>query len=146
MATLARKKTQLTVVRRKSPQIAKLKERLKSASRRARGQGGQVNKERTILTLAGAAGFAMLEKKGVRMPTVGGIDPAILIGAACVLAGPRYIGGKNGQRVQAIGDGVLSLAAARAVQRGGVKVSGTEIGYDDEVEVSGDDDDDLSTP
>lgn len=126
--------------RRRSIQIAKLKERLRAAGKRARGKGGSSDREKTLLTAVGAAGYAMLEKRGVRIPTVGGLDPALLIGAALSLAGPRYIGGKNGLRAQAVGDGVLALAAARAVTRGGVKVAG----YDDDDAVGGIDDDDLS--
>jgi hypothetical protein len=87
--------------------------------------------------MAGAGLFALAERKGVNIPSVGGLDPAILPGALLALVAPRYVGGKNGQRLQAAGDGVLALATARAIQRGGVKVSGVEIGADD-------DDDDLS--
>jgi hypothetical protein len=131
MAAHARPKLSL-VRRRPSPQIAKLKDRLAAASKRARGQGGQVQKERTLITAAAAGLFALAEKKGVNIPTVAGLDPAIVIGAAATLLGPRYIGGKNGQRLQAAGDGLLALAASRAVARGGVKVSGVEIGADDD--------------
>jgi hypothetical protein len=133
--TLARRtgRTSSAPPRRRSLQIAKLKERLKAAGKRARGKSGQSDREKTILTAAGAAAFAMLESKGISIPTVGGIDPALLIGAGLSLAGPRYIGGKNGLRAQAVGDGILALAAARAIQRGGVKVSGE----DDDLSVAG---------
>lgn len=137
MATLARRtisRPAPAAPKRRSLQIAKLKERLKAAGKRARGKSGQSDREKTILTAAGAAGFAMLESRGVAIPTVGGIDPALLVGAALSLAGPRYIGGKNGLRAQAVGDGILALAAARAVQRGGIKVGGVE---DDDLAVGG---------
>lgn len=82
--------------------------------------------------MAGAGLFALAERKGVNIPTIAGLDPAILPGAALSLLAPRYVGGKNGKRLQAAGDGLLALATARAVQRGGVKVSGVEIGADDD--------------
>lgn len=135
MATLARrtstssrpKTTSISVKRRPNPQIVKLQQRLASAAKRAKGKGtSRIDKERTLLTVAGPVAIAMLEKKGVQIPTVGGIDPTLLIGAGLSLLAPRYVAGVNGQRLQALGDGVLALAAARAVTRGGVKVGGVD--------------------
>lgn len=140
MATLARRSIAPAPRRRPNAQIAKLKERLKSAAKRARGQGGLADQERTLFTLGAAAALAAAEKKGVQIPTVAGVDPALLGGAVCALLLPRYVGGKNAKRVQAIGDGLLAVAAHRSVQRGSVKVAGTE--FDDDVAGIDDDDDD----
>jgi hypothetical protein len=139
MPALARRTIKsVAPVRRKNPQIAKLKERLAKAGKRARGRGGMVDKEKTVLTVAGAAAFAYAEKKGVAIPTVAGLDPALLIGCVAAFLGPRFLPGKNGQRAQAVGDGLLAFAAARAVQRGGVKVAGEGVGG---VEIGADEDD-----
>jgi hypothetical protein len=138
MAALARRN--LRVVRgprRASPQIAKLKERLKSASRRARAGGGSGGTDKTIFTLVGASLLAFAEAKKVELPTVAKIDPALLYGGIGALVLPRFVGGKNGARLQAVGDGLLAVAAHRSIKRGGIKVEGVEIGADD-------DDDDLS--
>jgi len=148
MATLARKRTSIAPRRRgPSPQLVKLKERLKTAAKRARGRSGASDKERTLLTVAGSVALALAAKKGINLPTVANIDPGILYGAAFSLVLPRYVGGKNGSRMQAVGDGMLAAAAARSFERGSVKVAGED---DDDlsvsgVEISGDgDDDDLT--
>ena len=138
MASLARRNLRVVKSRRPSPQIAKLKERLKSAARRARGHGGASGHDKTIFTLLGAGALAFAEKRNVKLPTVANIDPALVYGAIGALILPKYIGGQNGARVQAAGDGLLAVAAHRSMMRGGVKMSGVEIGADD------DDDDDIS--
>lgn len=111
---------------------------MSALSKRARASAS--NNEDLIVGVATAAAFSMAEKKGVRMPTVAGLDPALLYGMGLYVFAKKIAKGKNGDRVEAIGESLLTLAASRAVQRGGVKVAG-EDDDDDDLE---DDDDDLS--
>lgn len=128
-----RKRT--TVVRRSgpSPKLLKLQARLKNLGSRAGAKAAGV--ELRAITIGAPVAFAMAERKGVKLPSVMGLDPALLIGGALAVFGGKA-GGRNGKRLEAAGDGILAYAAARSAARGSVKVAGTEIigGVDDDDE------------
>lgn len=128
MAKTALARRQAPVRRGPSPKLAKLEARIKAAGASARRAA--TRQETTVLTLGGAAAFALMQKKAT-LPTVAGLDPALLYGAAAVALG-MSMKGKNGERLRSVGDGVLAVGIARAVDRGSVR------GADDEYE---DDDD-----
>jgi hypothetical protein len=129
-----RKRT--TVVRRSgpSPKLIKLQARLKNLGSRAGAKAAGV--ELRAITVGAPVAFALLERKGVKLPSPMGIDPALIIGGVLAVFGGKA-GGRNGKRMEAAGDGILAYAAARSAARGSVKVSGTEI-----TGGLGDDDDD----
>lgn len=123
-------------VRRKgpSPKMQKLQARVSSLSKRVReGASGHEH----AMFAVGAAGLFSLAEKKTTMPTVMGLDPALLFGAALYLGGPKVLKGSSGKKLEAAGEGLLALGAARSVARGGVRVAG-----DDEYALAGDDDDD----
>lgn len=117
-----------------SPKLVKLEARLKNATKRA-GAAAK-DKELGLISIGAAAGLAMLEKKGTKLPTVMGFDPAIVLGTVLFLGGPKLVSGKNGKRLEAAGEGLLAVGASRSIARGSIKVAGGEYPDDD------DDDDD----
>jgi hypothetical protein len=125
-----------TVVRRSgpSPKLLKLQARLKNLGGRA--AKGAAAMELKAITVGAPVAFTLLERRGTRIPSVMGIDPAIVLGAVLSLGGKRIAGGKNGARIEAAGDGLLAYGAARSAARGSIRVAG-EGGDDDD-----DDDDD----
>ncbi len=138
MATAVKKRNALALAPRRkagpSPKLAKLEARLKNATKRA-GAAAK-DKELGLISIGAAAGLAMLEKKGTKLPTVMGLDPALLIGGVLFLGGAKLVAGKNGKRIEAAGEGLLAVAANRSILRGSVKVAGVD---DDD---DGDDEDD----
>lgn len=135
----ARRKT--AIVQRRPitthPRFVALQTRVAAAGKRTRAVA-QKNED-TLLVLAGAAAPALITRfTGKSLPTVAGIDPALLIGGVLLVVGSR-MAGKNGARMKSLGTGMAAPAIARAVQTGTIKVSGDEdVGADDEI--SGDDD------
>lgn len=114
--------------------VLKLKNRLASVAKRA-SSAASAN-DHLLCSLGAAAALTYAEKKG-KIPSIMGLDPALVIGGVLYLGGRKLAGGKAGQRIEAAGEGLLAVATSRVVQRGSIKVSGTDIVGDD------DDDDDL---
>jgi hypothetical protein len=140
VATAARKRGAITVRRSgaSNAKVLKLQNRIASLSKRG---AKAVSKNDSLLCSVGAAaGLAMLEKRGTRLPAPMGLDPALVLGAAAYLLGSKVASGKTARRIEAAGEGLLAVAAARSVQRGSVKVAGDEIVADDEDELDDDDD------
>jgi hypothetical protein len=126
------------VVRRpvtQSPRYLKLVSRVKNGAKRTHQAAAR--NEQTLLVLAGAAAPALIQRfTGKPLPTVAGIDPAILFGGALIAFG-MYSPGKNGERMKSIGLGMAAPGISRAVATGTIKVSGDDDVGDDDV---GDDD------
>jgi hypothetical protein len=77
------------------------------------------------------------QEKGKAPPTVMGLDPYFVYGAALYLGGSKLAAGKNGARLEAAGEGMLATAAARAVTRGSLKIeqkTAVKGEYDDYVD------------
>jgi hypothetical protein len=120
-----------------NPKFVRLQARVANLAKRGRHHAAK--NENTLLVLGGAALPALVQRfSGRGLPTFAGIDPGILWGAA-LMGISTQVGGKNGERLMAIGTGVAAPAIARAVTTGTIKVSGDDdVGADDEI--SGDDD------
>lgn len=120
-----------------NPKYLRLQARVASLAKR--GHHAAKKHESTLLVLGGAALPALVQRfSGKQLPTFAGIDPGILWGAA-LMGISSQVGGRNGERLMALGTGVAAPAIARAVTTGTIKVSGDDdVGADDEI--SGDDD------
>lgn len=57
-----------------------------------------------------ALGFGYSERSGMKLPTVAGIEPAALYGAVGALVVPRFVGGKAGATIEAVGNTLLDIA------------------------------------
>lgn len=126
MARSASKSSAITVSR-PNPYKGKLlraEERLKAVAKRA--HSGMMEQEEAAIAIGAPLVLGLLEARGTRLPTVGGIDPAIVWGAALALLGPKALKGKNGKRIAAAGVGLLSSAARDSGKRGSLKVGEDE--------------------
>lgn len=112
--------------------LAKNTERLQAIARRTRA--GIAEQELSAITVGTPVAFAFAERNWA-IPTVMGLDPAVLYGGAMALIGLK-LAGKNGRRLLAAGCGLLASGARDSVKRGGIKVgedeiAGEEIGADE---------------
>lgn len=137
----AKRKTANAIARRpvtQNPKFVRLQARVANLAKRGRNHAAK--NENTLLVLGGAALPALVTRfTGRGLPSFAGIDPGIVWGAA-LMGISTQVGGKNGERLMALGTGVAAPAIARAVSTGTIKVSGDDdVGADDEI--SGSDDD-----
>jgi hypothetical protein len=105
-------------------QLQKLKDS-KTASRVATAAKREAQLQSNVIASAAAAyalGYA--KKNGMKLPTIGGIEPAILYGAILAYAGPKVAKGRNGQLVQAAGAGLLTVGAYQYARSGTTKLEG----------------------
>ena len=113
--------------------LSKATERLNALQRRARA--GFAEQEESAIAIGAPLLLGVLEGRGTRLPSVFGIDPAIVWGGALAVAGMKFMKGKNGRRLTAAGVGLLSSAARDSAKRGSIKVGeDEEVGaeeYDD---------------
>jgi hypothetical protein len=135
MASITKRAASLPVRRSgPSPKLVKVQTQLASLRKRA-ASTGRDNQE-MLAGVATAAAFATIEqkmfKKGEKLPTVMGLDPALVYGTVAYLFGKKLAAGKNGKLIEAAGSGLLSYAAGRSVYRGSVKVDSVK-GLDDDV-------------
>lgn len=103
-----------------------------------RGKQLVTKRENGLIGIGAGVGLGLLAKSGKKLPTIGNIDPNLLWGGALFLLGPELMKGKNGERIGAIGTGMLTVAGFQIPQRG-LRVAGAGAGADDN---SDDDDDD----
>lgn len=118
---------------RRAPSVSKskyeaLESRLVRAGQKTRAVASK--RENGIIAIGAGVALGVMAKKGKNLPTVGGIDPALLYGAALFIAGPELLKGKNGERLGALGQGMLTVAAFNVPQRG-IKVAGDDDDDDD---------------
>ena len=105
-----------------------------AAAGAARQRDAEVSAVLGALALGIAEGTNDAGQQRLTLPTVGGIDPALLYGGAAALlphALPRLGKGKMVRRLAAAGVGIFCVGVARSATRGGVKVSG-DPDYGDE--------------
>ncbi len=104
--------------RRPSPLIAKLRDKLRAAGRRARegGGGARGGMMRDVVAAAGAAGLGKLEQSGMLPARLGPIDSALVVGALGAFVAPRFVKGKVGQLVHDATLGALCVGAYRLGQ------------------------------
>lgn len=120
--------------RRRAAAVAR---RVAGVARRGARRVGAAAAQRDLEVSAalGALALGYAEKEGddgapnLKLPTIGGYDPALVWGGASVFLPhiiPGFGKGKMMRRVSAAGVGVLCVGIARSVARGSAKVSGEE--------------------
>lgn len=109
-----------------------IKEKAKSAGGRAKAIAKERTKH-TIWAVASAGALGLAEAKKVKLPTVGGLDPAALYG----LGAMGLHVATNNKAAGHIATGLLSVAAYKLAAK-----KGASVGGDDFDDLSGDDDDD----
>lgn len=109
---LARRRSHGVSVRRPSPLIAKLKDKLRSAQRRA-SSARSPKLMGDLVTAAGAAALGFAEAKAVVPGRVGPVDSALVIGGLGAFVAPRFVGGRTGALVHDLTLGVLCVGAYR---------------------------------
>lgn len=130
MAAIKKRGAAVVVRRGGGMTAAKAKELAREAGRRARQSAVRAAQKGTVLSLGGAAALAVAEQRGVALPTLGGIDPAVLYGAALAFGAPMALKGKSGAALASVGEGVLCVGLHRSIVRGSVKVEGDDdFGY-----------------
>ena len=101
-----------TNARRSNPLAGRLaKERARAAAIGRRTRAEAMKREEMILSLGSAALYGYAKKKAWNLPTIGGIEPTILYGLALGVGGPMISKDKNGRRLEAMGTGLLTIAA-----------------------------------
>lgn len=112
MASRLARRSHGVTVRRPSPLIGKLKEKLASAHKRARNAGGsKVMRDLTVLGGGAALGFA--EQKAVVPARIGPVDSALVIGGLGAFVLPRFVGGRIGTFVHDATLGVCTVGSYR---------------------------------
>lgn len=133
-SSVSKRGSSLQVRRGPSPKLVKVQTQLANLRKRAVSTAGQ--HAEVIAGVGATAAFVALEKslkeKKQSLPTVMGLDPALLYGATLYLFGRKLAGGKSGKLAESAGAGLLSYAAGRSMYRGSVKVSGYESPSDDD--------------
>jgi len=109
-----------------------------------------VKRDEMLLSLGGAAAYGYARKKSWNLPTLGGIDPAVLYGLVLAIGVPMVSKDKAAKKISAVGEGMLTVAAYSLARTGNWSIAGdTEIVGGDveivggDVEIVGDDDDDY---
>lgn len=107
-------------------------------SRRAKPGIGGAAMMGQLATLAGAAalGFAEATPEGAaeprfQLPTVAGVDPALVWGFGLGFLAPHLVRGRAGKMLAQVGTGMATVGVFRSVQRGSVKVEGI-VGDDED--------------
>ena len=130
MAFVARKSMARPVPFRRgpSPRLKKMEARIASGARRA---ALAARDQRRELTAIGAAGlYGLARGKAWDMPTIGGLNPALLYGVVGYLAPSIGVKGKVGETLRSAGTGLLCVAAEKIARTG----SPTGVGFDDDSE------------
>jgi len=133
-----------TTARRSNPLAGRLaKERARAAAIGRRTRAEAMKREEMILSLGSAALYGYAKKKAWNLPTIGGIEPTILYGLALGVGGPMISKDKNGRRLEAMGTGLLTIAAYNVSRTGNFTVAGDHSMIAGDVEIVGDDDIEL---
>jgi hypothetical protein len=101
--------------RRPSPLIAKLREGIARANKRAReaGGGGGSTMMRDATAAAGAFALGKLEQQGIVPARIGPVDSSLVIGALGAFVLPRFVKGKMGRLAHDVTLGALCVGAHR---------------------------------
>lgn len=132
MATAQRSRSALTV-RRTSPMVSKsrfdeLRTRTTAAAKRLR----EASSEDTdaMVGVGSAIGLALYEKNGRALPTVMGLDPALVWGTAA-WALTRGKKSKTASMGRAAGLALVTIGVNRSAMRGSLRVAGEDEYSDD---------------
>lgn len=126
---MAKQKTQIAV--RRAPVVSKARYEAVLAARSAATRKAKQAAQQRVGSLVGAAaayGLGYAEKKGHKLPTLGGVEPTLMAGLVLTF-GPTLMGAgqsKLGQVAAEAGSAALALAAYKAGQ------GQPMVGYDDE--------------
>lgn len=112
----------LTVYR---TQLQKVKDRAKPSRIASAAKREAETQANVLISVASAAAMGWAKKNKVALPTVAGIEPALLYGGVLAYFGPKIAKGKQGQMVQAVGSGLLTLGAYNYVRTGSATLAGT---------------------
>jgi hypothetical protein len=72
----------------------------------------------TLVSAIGAAAFGALEQR-TALPTIPGVQPALVYGGVLGLVLPMWVKGNTGKMIEQVGSGVLAVAAYKLAQSGG---------------------------
>lgn len=131
-------KSQAVVIRTKSPTVSKanfesLKTRAAAATKRLRS--ASQDDSAAAIGIVSGIGLAMYEKSGAKLPTLFGIDPALVWGPAAWFL-TRGASSDAGRFVHAAGLSWTTIGANRSAARGSMRVSGMDDGdYDDDADL-----------
>lgn len=112
MASKLARRSHGVTVRRPSPLIGKLKEKLASAHRRARNAGGS-KMTRDLIAAGGAAALGLAEQKAIIPARIGPVDSALVVGGLGAFVLPRFVGGRIGSIVHDVTLGALCVGSYR---------------------------------
>ena len=113
------------------PKLEAAKERLANLSKR--GMRAAADQELSAITVGAPVALGFAERQGYALPTVFGLDPAVLYGGALALLGLKFVKGKNGKRLLAAGVGLLGSGGRDSIKRGSVKVGEDEVAGEDDL-------------
>jgi hypothetical protein len=116
--------------RRPSPMIAKLKDKLRSASRRVRSGGAGSGAMADLVAMGGAAALGKLEQMGTVPARIGPVDSALVIGGLGAFVLPKMVKGKAGRLAHDATLGALCVAGYR-LGSGQPLMAGDEMAPDD---------------
>lgn len=112
MASKLARRSHAVSVRRPSPLLAKLRDKLASANKRA-ANARQPKLMGDILAAGGAAAIGFAETKGVLPPRIMSVDSALVIGGIGAFVVPRFVSGKMGSLAHDVTLGALCVATYR---------------------------------
>lgn len=98
--------------------------RLRNAGRKTREHAQK--REMGLISIGAGLAVGLLNKSGKKLPTVAGLNPNLLYGAGLFVLGPELVKGRNGERLGALGAGMLTLAASE------IPTKGVKVGADDD--------------
>jgi len=127
-------KSQAVVIRTKSPTVSKAtyeQLRTRSAAVAKRLKTASRDDTEAVVGIVSGIGLAMYEKSGNKLPTMFGVDPAIVWGAGAWFL-TRGSASQLGSAVHAAGLALATIGTNRSAMRGSMRVQGVDDGYDDD--------------
>jgi hypothetical protein len=114
------------------------KKRYEMAVQRAKAAGKRVIAAKTspmatVVAAAAAGALGYAEKTGMHLPTVMGLEPALLYGVVAAAAGHTVAkSGRVGEALRQTGAGALAVAAYKYGAGGAMRVGEDDDGYQNE--------------
>jgi hypothetical protein len=102
-----------------------LQARAKRLAAKAREAATMSNTQEDALIAVGSAMLlAAAEREGKELPTIAGLDPALVYGVLGAVVAPQFVDDPQwSQRLESAGVGLLTVAAHRSLMRGSVKMA-----------------------
>jgi len=121
-----------------------MRERARAAAVGRRVREEAMKRDEMLISLGASAALGYAKRKGVALPTIGGIEPTLLYGLILGIGLPMVSKDKMAKRLEAAGTGLLTVSAYSIARTGTMTVSGTMLPTDEliggDVEIVGDDD------